>query len=314
MTSRAELSRNRENTSSLHKKLLRIKYDKVLYLMLLPTIVYFIIFRILPIYNMRLAFYDFHTKRPWNWAGIKYFRQIFKSPAFWEILKNTLIISFQKYVLLFPVFPIFAILLNELKSDRMRKYVQVVSYLPHFLSWVVVAGIWIAFLSPRYGAVNQIITFFGGTPVDFMQSKGWIRWILMLCEGWRSLGWTSIIPFTAILSIENALFEAAEIDGANRLQKIIYIILPALVPTMATMFILNLGYFLNAGFDQVYNFTNNSVNSVIDILDTYINRLGIEQGQYSLGTAVGLMQGVVGIALVMVTHFASKRATGKGVW
>lgn len=292
----------------------KICADRVLYLMLAPTIVYFILFRVWPILNMRLAFFDFKSKGPWVFAGMKYFNMIFGSPAFGEILRNTLIISFMKYVLLFPFFVIFALMLNELRSTRLRKYVQVVSYLPHFLSWVVIAGIWISFLNPSTGAVNTVTGFFGAPPVDFLTDKGSIRWVLFFSEAWRSLGWDSIIFFTAILSISPDIMEAAEIDGAKRLQVIGYIILPALVVPMTTVFILNLGFFMSAGFDQVFNFTNTAVNSVIDILDTYIYRIGLEQGQYSLGTAVSLVKGFVGMLLVLGTHLVSKKLTGKGVW
>lgn len=291
----------------------RIKSDRILYMMLAPTLIYFVIFRVWPILNMRLAFFTFKSKSPWVFVGLKYFKQIFGSPQFYKILGNTLAISFMKYVLLFPVFVLFAILLNEMRSYRSRKLVQVVSYLPHFLSWVVIAGIWINMLSTD-GAVNQIRGWFGAVPVNFMTDKGSIRWVLMISEGWRSLGWDSIIYFTAIIAIDQSLYESATIDGANRLQIVRYIIIPALVAPMVTMFILNLGYFLSAGFDQVLNFTNDAVNSSIDILDTYIYRIGLGRGQYSLATAMGLLKGIVGTILVLCTHFTSVRLTGKGVW
>jgi len=291
----------------------RIKAEKVLYLMLLPTLLYFVLFRVLPIANMRLAFFQFRSRGSWPFVGLKYFEMIFSSPGFKQILFNTLIISFMKYVLLFPAFVMFALMLNEVRSFRFRKYVQVISYLPHFLSWVVIAGIWISALSLS-GGVNQIMAFFGIDAVDFMTDRNKIRWILMLCEAWRSMGWDSIIFYTAIIAISPSLYEAAEIDGASRIQIIKHIILPALVIPMITMFILNLGFFLNAGFDQVFNFSNHAVESTIDILDTYIYRIGIEGGQYSLATAVSLIKGVVGVLLVWSTHVFSKRLTGSGVW
>lgn len=291
----------------------RFRMDWVLYAILLPTIAYFIIFRVLPIFNMRLAFFNFSGRSDWTWAGTKYFEMMFASPLMKDILLNTLIISLMKYVLLFPFFALFAVLLSEMRSGPMRKFSQVVSYLPHFLSWVVIAGIWISFLS-KSGAVNQIRGLFGFTPVDYMTDKDSIRWVLFFSEGWRSLGWDSIIYFTAILGISPSLYEAADIDGASRVQMIRYIVLPTLVTPMVTMFILNLGFFLNAGFDQVLNFTNAAVNSRIEILDTYIYSIGIGQGQYSLATAVGLVKGVFGVALVLITHVASKKLTGTGVW
>lgn len=289
--------------------------DKLLYVMLLPALIYFGIFRVWPILNMRLAFFDYKARGPWVFAGLKYFKTIFQSSAFNQILQNTLIISFMKYVLLFPAFVIFALLLNELRANSFRKYVQVVSYLPHFLSWVVIAGIWKSFLAPNAdGALNLIRSWFGLAPVDLLTSKGAIRWVLFFCEGWRSIGWDSIIYFTAIMGINPDLYEAAALDGANRWNIVVHIILPALLVPMTTMFILNLGFFMSAGFDQVYNFSNSAVLSVIDILDTYINRVGIESAQYSVATAVSLVKGVVGCILVLITHVTSKKLTGEGVW
>lgn len=300
-----------ENSSSFFSK---IKSEKVLYFMILPTIIYFIFFRVVPIFNMRLAFFKYNSRSAWKFVGLKYFKMIFASPDFAQILKNTLTISFMKYILLFPAFPLFAILLNELRSSRTRKAVQVISYLPHFLSWIVIAGVWISMLSVT-GGVNDILAFFGvKKPIDFMTSQAWIKWILYFCEGWRSLGWDSIIYFTTIIAINPSLYEAAEIDGASRWQIVKSIILPALIIPMVTMFILNLGFFLNAGFDQVLNFSNDAILSSIDILDTYIYRIGIQSGQYSLATAVSLIKGVVGVFLVLGTHFTSKKLTGKGVW
>lgn len=292
----------------------QLKKDWMLYLILAPTLAYFIIFRLWPILGMRLAFYNYKARSPWTFAGLKYFTMIVKSPAFLDIVKNTLIISFMKFIILFPFFVLFAILLNELRVSGFRKYVQVISYMPHFLSWVVIAGIWIAALSVTNGSVNQILNIFNLPSIDFMTDKSKIRWILMLSEAWRSIGWDSIFYYTAIIGISPTLFEAAEIDGANRFNIIKHIILPALITPIVTMFILNLGFFLNAGFDQVLNFSNDAVLSVVDILDTYIYRVGIQNAQYSLSTAVSLIKGVVGVFLVLGTHLISKKVTGKGVW
>ncbi|MGM9974180.1 MAG: ABC transporter permease [Clostridiaceae bacterium] len=296
------------------KTLGQMKKDRILYLLIFPTLLYFIIFRLWPIINMRLAFYNYKAFGPWEFQGLKYFKLVFNSPQIKDILTNTLIISFMKYILLFPFVVLFAILLSEIRSNRFRKYVQVISFLPHFLSWVVIAGIWIAILSPYGGAVNEVLNIFNLPSVDFMTDKDSIRWVLLFSEAWRSIGWDSIIYFAAIISISPSIYEAAKIDGANRFNIVKYIVIPALVIPMVTMFILNLGFFLNAGFDQVLNFTNDAVNSRIDILDTYIYRLGIINGQYSLGTAVGVLKGIVGVFLVLATHFTSKKLTGTGVW
>lgn len=295
---------------SLHQ----IKKNWIIYLMLAPCLIYFIVFRLWPILNMRLAFFQYSSREPWEWVGLKYFKMIFGTPQIWQILRNTLIISFMKFILLFPFFVLFALLLNEIRSSKIRKYVQVISYLPHFFSWVVIAGIWIAFLDTDNGAVNAVIQMFGGNAVDFMTEKGAIRWVLFFSEGWRSLGWDSIIFFVAILNIDQSLYESAAIDGAKRWQLMRYITLPALLAPITTAFIMNLGFFMSAGFDQVFNFTNSAVNSVIDILDTYIYRLGLENGQYSLSIAVSLLKGIVGVVLVFGTHVISKKTTGEGVW
>lgn len=296
------------------KKLRKIKEDRVLYFMFFPTLLFFLIFRVWPMYNMRLAVYDYKAFGDWVFVGGKYFEIILKSPQLKQIVENTLIISFMKYILLFPFVVLFAILLAELANKKFRKYVQIISFLPHFLSWVVIAGIWISVLSPSKGAVNQILGVFNIPAMSFMTDKSSIRWVLLFSEAWRSVGWDSIIYYAAIISISPSIFEAAKIDGANRFQIIKYVILPALVIPMVTMFILNLGFFLNAGFDQVFNFTNDAVNSKIDILDTYIYRIGLVNGQYSLGTAVGVIKGFVGVLLVLITHFISKRIAGRGVW
>ena len=300
--------------SAAGRLLFRIRQHWALYLLLLPAMAYFVFFRLWPIWNMRLALFNYKARGAWTWAGLKWFGIIFSSGGFFTILGNTLRISFMKYILMFPFAVIFAILLNELRSSGMRKLVQVTTYLPHFLSWVVIAGIFINILSPTSGLLNDIRALFGAQPVDYMTQKSTIMGVLFSSELWRSIGWDSIVYFAAILGINQSLYEAAEIDGASRIQVIWYVVVPALVTPMVTTFILNLGFFLDAGFDQVFNFTNDAVNSTIDILDTYIYRLGLGQGQYEVSTAVGLLKGVVGVILVVITHFTSKRVTGTGVW
>jgi putative aldouronate transport system permease protein len=291
-----------------------MKKDWVLYAMIAPVILYFLIFRAWPILNLRLAFFDFKSRSAWEYVGLKYFKMMFGSPQIWNILRNTIIISLMKYALLTPLVVIFALMLNEMRNKFLRKYTQVVSYLPHFFSWVVITGIWMSFLNTQNGAVNSILAAAGKTPVDFLTEKGWIRWILVFSEAWRSLGWDSIIYVVALLNIDVTLYEAAQIDGASRFQMLLSITLPALVAPITTVCILNLGFFMSAGFDQVFNFSNASVNSAIDILDTYIYRIGFENGQYSLASAASLFKGIIGAGLICATHIISKKLTGEGVW
>lgn len=284
------------------------------YAMLAPGLIYFAVFHYLPVWEAKLAFEDLRIIGPNIWVGTKHFVQLFASPAFVQVLWNTLIISAMKIVFVFPLPILLALLLNELRNQSFRRGVQSVIYLPHFLSWVVIAGIFIAALSPSDGAVNDLRNIVGLERRNYLTDSGAIRWVLVWSEAWRSVGWDSLLYFAAIMSIDPALYEAAEMDGASRWRKMRHITLPGLVPTIATLFILNVGLFLNAGFDQVFNFQNDAIRDRIDIIDTYVYRLGIGGGQFSLATAAGLFKGVVGGLLMVGAHLISKRLTGKGVW
>lgn len=285
-----------------------------LLLLLMPALLYFLIYHFIPISGMVMAFQDYRIIGKSPFVGLKHFRILFSSPAFLQVMRNTLIISFMKIVLFFPFPIIFALMLNEIRSSILRKFIQSTTYLPHFLSWVVIAGIWIAFLSPNNGGLNQLLSLFNIPPRDFMTDKGAIRWVLFASETWRSLGWDSIIYLAALASISPSLYESAELDGAGALQKMWYITLPQLLPTMVTVFILNMGFFLNAGFDQVFNMMNDSVISVVDILDTYVYRIGLLNMQYSFSTAASLFKGAIGLVLILAAHQGSKTITGKGLW
>jgi putative aldouronate transport system permease protein len=284
------------------------------YVMLAPGIVFFAIWHYLPIWEARIAFEKVRIIPPNIWVGWQHFQTLFASPVFWQVLANTVIISAMKIAFVFPVPIVVALLLNEVRSGKLRKFVQSAIYLPHFLSWVVIAGVFIALLSPTDGAVNEITGLFGFAPKSFMTDNGSIRWMLVLSENWRSAGWDSLLYLAAIIAIDPQLYDAAEMDGANRWQKIRDITIPGIVPTIATLFILNVGMFLNADLNQVINFSNDVVRSQIDIVDTYVYRIGLQTGEYSLATAAGLFKAVLGMGMVIVAHFVSKRLTGKGVW
>lgn len=291
----------------------RLKADQILYLMLLPTFIYFVVFHVYPIIQMKLAFYDYRIFGDNVFVGMKWFDKLFSTPMFWRILKNTLIISFMKIFLYFPFPILFALFLNEISKRSFSRTIQVISYLPHFLSWVVIAGIWFSFLGSK-GAVNTCLGLFDIPPVDFLSNKENIRWVLFFSETWRSMGWDSIIYSAAILTIDKNLYEAAEIDGAGRLLVVNKIILPILIPTMITVLILNIGFMLNAGLTQIINFSNNAVISKIDIIDTYVYRIGLQNSQFSFATAANLFKGIVGAILIVSTHFTSKKLMGKGAW
>lgn len=299
---------------NIGKTLKSIKRDRVLYFMLMPAIVYFIIFHLIPLAGMTLAFEDYRIIGKNVWVGSKYFEMLFSSPAFFGVLRNTVIISAMKILICFPIPIIFSLIVNEVRSVGFRKYVQSVIYLPHFLSWIVITGIWISLLSPSSGGYNLILNFFNIPSADFMTSKSAIRWVLVFSEMWRSTGWDSIIYLAAIMRINPSFYEAAYMDGATKIQQMRYITLPQLKSTIVTVFILNLGFFMNAGFDQVFNFMNDSVISVVDILDTFVYRIGLTNGQYSFATAASLFKGVMGVILIFSTHFISKKISGKGLW
>ncbi|MEI3854577.1 MULTISPECIES: ABC transporter permease [unclassified Ensifer] len=284
------------------------------YLMMAPGLIFFVIFHYFPIWEAKIAFEQLRIIPPNIWVGIKHFQTLFSSPIFWQVLANTLILSTMKIVFFFPIPIIVALLLNEIRGGAFRKFIQSAIYLPHFLSWVVIAGVFIAVLSPSDGAVNDIIGFFGMQPVSFMTDTGSIRWVLVFSEIWRSAGWDSLLYLAAIIAIDQELYDAAEIDGANRWQKIRYVTIPGIVPTIATLFILNAGMFLNADLNQVINFSNDVVRSKIDIIDTYVYRIGLQTGEYSLATAAGLFKAVLGMLMIVAAHLLSKRLTGKGVW
>lgn len=292
----------------------RLREDWVLYLMLFPGLTFFIVFHLIPILGMKLAFEDYRIIGDNLWVGMKHFNTLFSSPAFKDVLLNTVTISTMKLLFIFPIPIILSLLISEVRSTNYRKYVQSVSYLPHFLSWVVIAGIWINLLNPNSGGINLLRNFFQLPSLDFMTSKDHIRWILVFSEMWRSAGWDSILYIAAIMKISPSLYEAAQLDGASPFQQMRYITLPSLIPTVVTVFILNLGFFMNAGFDQVFNLMNDSVISQIDILDTYVYRIGLINGQYAYATAASLFKGVIGIVLILGSHFTSKKITGKGVW
>jgi putative aldouronate transport system permease protein len=282
--------------------------------MMAPGLIFFLIWHYVPILEAKMAFEQVRIIPPNIWVGLKHFQTLFTSPVFYQVLANTLIISGMKILFVFPVPIVVALLLNEVRSGALRKSIQSAIYLPHFLSWVVIAGVFIALLSPTDGAVNEIGTALGFRPVNYLTDTGTIRWVLVISEIWRSAGWDSLLYLAAILSIDPALYDAAEVDGANRWQKIRDITIPGIVPTIATLFILNMGMFLSADLNQVINFQNDVNRSTIDILDTYVYRIGIRTGEYSLATAAGLFKAIVGMALILVAHLVSKRLTGKGVW
>lgn len=309
------LPKKKKEQSALSRRALwkSIKSNRMLLFMMIPGVVYFVVFCYGPMYGVVLAFKEFRITdgilgSPW--AGFQYFEQAFKDPYFWKTVFNTLIISFAKLIVGFPAPIIFAILINELIHPRFKKVVQTFAYLPHFMSWVILGGIFFSLLSIN-GPINSILEFFGMEKVMFMGSKEHFRGILVLSEVWKSFGWGSVLYFAAIAGVDQEMFEASKMDGANKIQNIFYIILPAIFPVICINLILSLSGILNGGFDQVFNLYSESVYEVADIIDTYVYRLGLKNMQYSLSTAIGLFKSVIGLIMIVLVNFIVKKVGGK---
>ena len=289
-----------------------VKY-KALILMILPAVIFFAVFSYAPMYGVVLAFKDYSISKGImgsEWVGLYYFNRLFASERFWQVCANTLIISCLK--LFFGFFPpiIFALLLNEIRTKWFKKLTQTASYLPYFISWIVLAGI-IKEIFSANGVVNQIVTSFGGESQIWLSKKSYFRTILVATDIWKGFGWGSIIYISAMSSIDPQLYEAASLDGAGRFRRMFQITIPCLIPVITINLILSMGGILNAGFDQIFNLTNSSVKSVADIIDTYVYELGIQQRDYSLSTAVGLFKSVIAMFMVLLTNFIAKKINGE---
>jgi putative aldouronate transport system permease protein len=288
-----------------------------LYLFLVGPVVLIFIFKYIPIYGLYMAFVDFRIGKnilssPWN--NFENFRLLFASTDFSRYFFNTIIISVMRIAFVFPAPILFALLLNEVRREKFKRVVQSIAYLPHFMSWVVLAGLVGEFLSPQRGIVNYIITLFGGEPIYFLSSTKWFRPILIITDIWRSIGWGSIIYLAALSSVDVSSYEAAELDGANRFQVAWHISIPSILPIISIMLILRMGHIMNAGFDQVFNLYSPVVYSVADIIDTYVYRAGILNAQYGYTTAVGLFKNVIGFVLVIGTNMLVRRTGDYGIW
>ncbi|RDW16147.1 protein lplB [Oceanobacillus arenosus] len=288
----------------------------MLYIISIPGILYFIIFKYIPLLGSIIAFKDYNIFQgimESSWVGLKHFQALFENPDSLRIVSNTLLLSFYD-MLLFPAPLILALLLNELRLVIYKKIIQTIIYMPHFLSWVIISGIFIGVLSPSTGIVNQFIQWLGSEPIYFMGSEVFIRPILVFSNVWQSIGWGTIIYLAALTGINPELYEAAKVDGANRWKQTLHITLPAILPTFSILFLLSIGNFLDLGFERVYTFLNplNQQNGAI--LDTYIYEVGLQQAQYSFTTAIGILKSIVGLILIMIANFISKRLTGTSLY
>jgi putative aldouronate transport system permease protein len=293
------------------------KNHRAFYAMLALPLVYFAIFKYGPLWNAQIAFKDFMAldgvwKSPW--VGLQNFKAFFSSIYFWELLRNTMGLSLGKLLLGMPMAILFAIALNESSLRRFKRFVQTVAYLPHFLSWVVMLGVLILLLSPDEGLINAVIRRLGGTEIHFLQDPNWYPVIIILSDLWKEMGWSAIIFLAAMTGIDTGLYEAAEVEGATRLQRIRYITMPGIRDVIITVFLLRLGTILDAGFHQIFITYSVPVYSSGDIIDTWVYRQGILDFQFGLATAVGLFKGVIGLALVWTFNRLARRYADAGLF
>lgn len=294
-----------------------IKKFKALYLMSIPGILYFIIFKYVPMIGSIIAFKDYNIFQGFlgsPWVGLDHFVAMFNNPDIFQIIKNTFIISLYDIIFNFPAPIILALLLNEIRIVIFKRLIQTVVYMPHFLSWVIISGLFITVLSPSTGIVNSLIELLGFEPIYFFGSEEYTRPILIVSGIWQSVGWGTIIYLAALSGINPELYEAAKVDGANRWQQTISITLPSLLPTITILFLLQIGQFMDFGFERIYNFLNPLNSGTGHIIDTYVYEVGLLNAQYSLTTAMGLFKSLIGLFLIVIANYLSKKATGNSLY
>lgn len=294
-----------------------IKTNKLLYLMIFPGILYFVIFKYLPMAGLIIAFQDY---QPYlgilgsPWVGLKHFVRLFTEPTFFMLLNNTLILFALEIIIFFPLPIILSLMLNEVKNKHFKSGIQTLIYIPHFMSWVIIVSITYIFLNVDGGIINEFLALIGLEKISFLTSPDWTRTVYISQVIWKELGWSTIIYLAAITAVDTQLYEAAEMDGAGRLRKTWHVTLPAIRPVIITLLILKIGSTLDLGFEHMYLLLNSLNRNVAEIFDTYIYTAGLKNGQLSFSTAVGLFKGIVGLILVMLSNKLAKKFGEDGVY
>ncbi len=307
------------NLQQPRKKNLRreIRRHASIYLLMAIPLIFYLIFKYGPIWNGQIAFKDFRALDGVlgsRWVGFVNFKEFFNSFYFWELLRNTIFYSVGKLVVGVPVAIMLAIMIYETNHPRFGKIVQTLSYLPHFLSWVIVYGILLVLLAPGDGIVNDLIKVLGGEPIDFLTNTKTFPWIVIFSDAWKEMGWSAIIFIAALMGIDPTLFEAAAVEGVSARQRVWYITLPSISPVIITVVILKLGTVLDAGFNQIFMLYSPAVYSVADIIDTWVYRQGLLEFRFGLATAVGLFKGVIGMGLVFLSNYTVKKISDSSLF
>jgi len=289
---------------------------RMLYLLLLPVIAYYIIFKYLPMYGVTIAFKNYNIFKGVfgsPWCGFDVFEKIFASENFWRSIKNTLVLNFATLIAYFPLTIILSLMLNEVSHVAFKKLAQSILYLPHFVSWVVVAGIATNLFSQQGGTINWILKSFGVEPIPFLSDNGWWIFTYVVCNVWKEVGWGTIIYLAALSGVDETLYEAAYLDGATKFQRLIYITLPSIKSVVVVMLILQLSRMMTIGLDAPLLLGNNKVMSVSQVISTYVYRLGIENAKFSEATAIGLFQSVVNIIILLAADKFTKMIGEEGI-
>jgi putative aldouronate transport system permease protein len=296
-------------------KLIRGNLD--MYLLLIPGLVFLLLFKYTPMYGIVIAFQDFNIFGGISgseWVGTAQFERLWHSDEFLQVLVNTLLISLYKITILFPIPIVIALMLNEVRRMFFKRTIQTIIYLPHFLSWVIISGLFLNILSPSGGIVNEIIRSFGGEPISFFTENSLFRSLVVFTAGWKEIGWNAIVFIAAIAGIEQEQYEAAAIDGAGRIRQMWSISLPGMLPTIVLMFILRIGSLLEAGTEQILTMYNPLVYETGDVIGTFVYRMGLGQQDYSFSTAVGLFNSAVGFLLIVIGNMLSRKFLNRSIW
>ncbi len=306
-----------EQTSKLRSILSYINKKKYLYLLLIPGVTYFLIFNYIPMYGIIIAFKDFNFAKgilASDWVGLDHFRYMFGLSDFYKVFWNSFYLGLLRMIFGFPFPIILALLINEIRNRVYQKITQTIIYLPHFISWVVIGGILVNFLSPSWGLVNLFFKQIGIEPIFFLADEKYFRPIVILSSIWKESGWGTIIYLAAIAGINTELYEAAEIDGANKLQRLWHITLPCIKSTVVVMLILRLGQIMGNGFEQIFVLQNPMNLGVAEVFETYTYRVGILGGRFSFGTTVGLFTSVIGTIFLLISNKVASLLKEDGIW
>ncbi|MBW7455711.1 ABC transporter permease [Paenibacillus sepulcri] len=285
--------------------------------MILPGLIYFLIFKYLPMWGMVIAFQDyiaFLGVTGSKWVGFKHFVNFFNDPDFMLLFRNTILLALYNLFFFFPLPILIALMLNELRNQILKRWVQSLIYIPHFMSWVVISGIVYILLTPEAGIVNELIASMGWNKINFLASSDWFRSLIILEVIWRETGWGTIIFLAALAGVDPQLYEASRIDGAGRMRQLWHITLPCIRSTIVILLILRLGNFMDSGFEQIFLMMNAMNREVAEVFDTYVYTYGIVQGQFSYSTAVGLFKSLIALILVIGANYAAKKFGEEGIY